>query len=473
MNRWAIDQLRDVNPHPRTLPAPPIQTVLDRLEERSGPGAGGSRSRRRPAGALAFPLLTSVVAIGVLVIVLISVHTGHARHNAGPNGLGAAGHPTHVTPSGSLAAPRHGMRGSVYSFNATALAPNGGGIVSLQQCLGCKSDGNQTPNSQTFDWLLSTNRAGMGTLVRTRYQLVYPQLSGPNGWASGTQSNGHGTGGTAEFYVSRDAGRHWSVAPSAAPNYGDAQLSLGFGEVWSVGQPGTATVVLHAPAAGSRLLATAVQPTHGMWPNAQVAAAGPGTAYLYNGDAPGQMYLTRDDGHSWQHGARPCPARSLGKLTNVAFGNSVWVVCDRIPPRSAPRPRNAHLVLSRSTDGGQRWTDLPTPFNAGYSPILSPVSASVLWAQASGGVLRSTNGGMTWRTVWSFVHSQVPGLRGSYLPGTYPGDVIAQGPETATVQVSLLHGRPGSAGAYTNLVRYRTNDGGRTWKAKVVSLAVG
>lgn len=472
MNRSAIDQLRDVNPHPRTLPAPPIQTVLGRLGERPGPDTGGRRSRRRRPGALVLPLLTSAVAIGVLVLVLTSVHPGHARHNAHRSGLGSAGHSTPVTPSGSSVAPRRGMHGTVYSPNASALASNGSGIVSLQQCLGCRSNGNQTPHSYVADWLFSTNRAGTGTLVRTPYLLVSPQLSGQNGWASGTQSSGHGAGGTAQFYVSHDTGRRWSVAPSAAPNYGDQQLSLGFDEVWSVGQPGTATVVLHAPASGSRLLATAAQPTHGMWPNAQVAAAGPGMAYLYNGNAPGQMYLTRDDGRSWQRVARPCRAGELGRLTNVAFGNAVWVVCDRVPSRNAPPLPNAHLSLSRSTDGGRRWTDLPTPFSAAFTPILSPVSASVLWAQtANGTVLRSTNEGATWQTVWSLAQ-QVPGLRSSHLPGTYPGDLIAQSPETATMQLSLVHGRPGSAAAYTNLVRYRTTDGGRAWTAKVVSLAV-
>lgn len=97
----------------------------------------------------------------------------------------------------------------------------------------------------------------------------------------------------------------------------------------------------------------------------------------------------------------------------------------------------------------------------------------MLWAQTgNGAVLRSTNGAATWQTVWSLAQ-QVPGLRSSHLPGTYPADLIAQGPETATMQLSLVHSRPGSAAAYTNLVRYRTTDGGRTWKAKVISLAVG
>ena len=471
MNRSAIDQLRDANPHPRTLPAPPIQTVLGRLGERPGPDAGGTRSRRRPWGALVLPLITSAVVVGVLVLVLTSVHSGHARHNAGLSGVTAVGQPTDVTPAGPAVAPRRGMHGSVYSFNATALAPNSSGIVSLQQCLECKSNGNQTPHSQVFDWLLSTNLAGSGTLTRTPYLLVYPQVSGHDGWASGIQSNGHGAGGSAEFYVSHDSGRHWSVAPSPAPNGGNQQLSLGFDEVWSVGQARTATVVLHAPASDSRLLATTAQPTHGMWPNAQVAAAGPGMAYLYKANAPGPMYLTRDDGRSWQRGARPCPAGELGSLANGASGNAVWVVCARV--LHAPPLRNAHLTLSRSTDRARHWTDLPTPFSAGVTPILSPVSASVIWAQnGSGAVLRSANAGATWQTVWSLAQ-QVPALRSTHLPGTYPGDLIAQSPQTATMQLSFVHGRPGSAAAYTNLVRYRTTDGGQTWKAKVISLAVG
>jgi photosystem II stability/assembly factor-like uncharacterized protein len=473
MNRSAIDQLRDANPHPHPLPAPPIQTILGRLGERPLPDTGSPRSRRRTRGGLLFPLLTSAVAIGVLVLVLTSLHAGHQRHSAQLSGPGAPGHPIHVTGSGSSVAPRRGMHGSVYSFDATALAPGGSGIVSLQQCLGCKRDGNETPHAHVFDWLLSTDHAGTGTLVKTPYLLVDPQLSGRNGWASGTQSNGHGPGRAAEFYVSHDAGRHWSVAPSAAPNYGNQQLSLGFGEVWSVGQPGAATVVLHAPSSGSRLVATAAQPTQAMWPNAHVAAAGPGVAYLYNGNAPGQMYLTRDDGRSWQLLARPCPAGALGTLANAAFGNAVWVVCYREPSPSSPALRNAHLTLSRSTDGGRHWTELPTPFSAGVTPIVSPVSASVIWAQnGSGAVLRSINAGATWQTVWSLAQ-QVPQLRTSHLPGTYPGDLMAQGPESATMQLSFVHGRPGSTAAYTNLVRYRTTDGGRTWKASVVSLAVG
>ena len=283
-----------------------------------------------------------------------------------------------------------------------------------------RATGIRRLDSHVFEWLLATSPAGAGSLVRTHYLLAHPQLSGQNGWASGIQSDGHGAGGTAEFYVSHDAGRRWAVAPSAAPNYGDQQLSLGFGEVWSVGQPGAATVVLHAPASGSRLLATAAQPTHGMWPNAQVAAAGPGMAYLANGNAPGQMYLTRDDGRSWRAVARPCSSGAPGLLANVAFGNAVWVVCERVTSRSTPLRRDAHMTLSRSTDGGRRWTTLPTPFSAGFTVVVSPVSASVLWAQSgNGAVLRSADGGTTWQTVWSLTQ-QVPGLRTSHPAGTFP-----------------------------------------------------
>ena len=470
MSRSALEQLREVNPHHETLAAPPIQTIRGRLGERPRHGASRAtvRTRRGPALGLALPLITSAIAVAVLIFVLTSLHAVDGRSNSG---LGSASHPVHVTTSGPSAAPRDGMRGSVYLFDGTALAADGSGMVSLQQCLGCNRDGNQTPGSRVVDWLLTTDRAGSGTLVKTPYLLTSPQLSGPNGWASGVQSSGHGAGGAAEFFVTHDAGRHWSIAPSAAPNYGNQQLSLGSGEVWTVGQPGTATVVLHAAASASRLLATAAQPTHQMWPNAQILAAGPGMAYITSGGgASGAAYVTRDDGRSWRQLTRPCPTGEVGSLARAAFGDAVWAVCERVPTRTAPLPRNAHMTLARSTDGGGHWSDLRTPFPADEVPIVSPVSASVLWAETgSGAILRSTDGGSTWQTVWSLAQ-QVPGLQSSHVLGTYPGDLIAQGPATATMQLSLIHGR-NPATRYTNLVRYRTTDGGRTWKATVVSLA--
>jgi photosystem II stability/assembly factor-like uncharacterized protein len=208
-----------------------------------------------------------------------------------------------------------------------------------------------------------------------------------------------------------------------------------------------------------------------MWSNAQIAAAGPTMAYLHNGDAPGQTYLTHDDGHTWQRVASPCPTGDLARLTNIAYGNSVWAVCDHVPTSSEPTPASAQLTLARSTDGARHWTTLPSPFPASFTPIVEPASASVLWALSSGGILRSTDGGRTWRTVWTFKQSQGPGLTASYLPGTYPGDLIAQSPRIAIIQLRLVDHDRTSAGDFTNLIRYRTDDGGQTWKAQIVLLA--
>lgn len=81
-----------------------------------------------------------------------------------------------------------------------------------------------------------------------------------------------------------------------------------------------------------------------------------------------------------------------------------------------------------------------------------------------GRVVRSTNGGRTWSIVWTVSGSQPAALAG------HSPLLIAEGTSAATVLVSLTHGHVGKQAKYTNLVVYRTRDGGARWRASVVRL---
>ena len=92
--------------------------------------------------------------------------------------------------------------------------------------------------------------------------------------------------------------------------------------MWAIGLSGQ-VAILHAPVAGSRLTATAAQPIHGDWTNVAVFARGTGTAYVFNGNAPRETFVTHDDGRSRQHIAPPCPHGNTALLT-AAYGETVW-----------------------------------------------------------------------------------------------------------------------------------------------------
>ena len=471
MSRSAINQLRDANPHPRTLPAPPIETVLGRLGERPGTAqrrlalappalgrAGDAADHDRGRGWRARPGADQR-----------ALRSCGAQRRSQRCYRGWAADRRHARGARGCAPSRDARDGVLPRLRLRWL-PTAAGSSHSSSASGARATGIKRLTHASSIGSSRRTRAGSGTLTRTRLSAHVSAALGPER-----------LGIRRPIQWPRE-GRHRRVLCQPRPRpplvggtvrRPQRRQSAGVARIWR------GVVSRPAPRSDGRAARTSFrQPParHRRAADARHVGERAGRRCRTRHGVPvhrqhgGPMYQTRDDGRSWQPVTPPCPAGELGRLANGASGNAVWVVCARL--LKAPVPRNAHLTLARSTDGGRHWADLPTPFSAGVTPILSPVSPSVIWAQnGSGAVLRSTNAGATWQTVWSLAQ-QAPRLRSHHLPGTYPGDLIAQNPQNATMQLSLVHGRPGSSAAYTNLVRYRTTDGGRTWKTKVISLAV-
>ena len=448
-----LDRVRASDPLPQGSTAPSYPAVLAHVR------AEGSRSRPRRSGRVLAAALTcagALVAVIVSVVILGTHHQGTARPAHRP-----------IVTRPLTVVPRSGMSGLVYFQGAGFSSPDSL-VISLQQCLGCRK-GNPTAHARFLYWLLATADAGRTwRLSAQHYYIQQPVFAGADGWAGGAQAVGHGGGGIARYYVTHDAGRSWRIAPAAAPNQGGALVSLGGGEVWATGLS-TRVAILHAPVGGHRLTATATQPIAGNWTNVSVTAGGPGTAYVTNGNADRQRFVTHDDGRTWQRMASPCQTGRLAQVL-AAFGETVWANC--FPARGGNGP-----ALVRSDDAGRHWRPVATPAGGNFLH-LQAASSPVAWASTfSGRVMRTADGGQTWHTVWSQsnrrdapIRAQVPRLGPwASFPGT--PTLVAQGPSSATVLVVITRGRAAGQAKTTNLVLYRTTDAGQTWRAQVVPLA--
>jgi hypothetical protein len=439
-----LDRLRAVNPVPHGSSAPPLAQILERILDEGRP----AHRRRLWAGSIVPAVgVAAVIAVVALALVLLG-HRAAATHST----------PAAPTVSGTPAAPVGGMGGVVEVYGSAFSSPERG-VISLQQCQPCHAA--PTGGQQTFsDWLASTSDGGASWQVTRRpWYLFDPRFSGSDGWAEGLQAPSGG-GGLARFYVSHDGGRSWSVAPSAAPALGNENVSVAGGEVWAVGSGCQATcnvTVLRGPASGTRLSATPAQPIAGGYTNLQAVAAGPGTAYVTNSVDPAQSFATHDNGRTWQRLSPPCPAGAAVGELSAGGPVSLWETCQM---------RRGADALRRSTDGGRHWQALPA--SVGNLFTLQAGSAQVAWAlTVHGDVIRTADGGRSWSTVWTVGLSQPSALAG------HTPMLSQQGPLTAAVLVILSRGHVQHHSKFTNLVVYRTTNGGQSWQPSVVRLPAG
>lgn len=428
MSSDPLDRLRASNPAPYGSTAPPFARVLELVRDE---GSGGGSRPRRWSGALV-PALGVAAAIAVAVVAVVALH-----HRGG-----VSKRPVPTAPAAPHISvpvlPRGGTRGMVLLYDIAFSSPERG-TISMEH-------GHAA-------WLAKTND-GAATWRVTRASWYSQQeditFSGADGWGEGIRANASG-GGILRFFVTHDAGRSWAVAPSSAAPPGFGGVTIAGGEVWSLGSScdpsGCPDTILRAPASGSRLVATAAQPPLDGGTNVDVVAAGPGTAYVANSDARALIFATHDNGASWQRLTPPCPRGDFGRLAGDG-PSALWDTC---------QPRHGATLISRSTDGGRHWRRVPIPFDAVFG--VRPASSLIAWALTfRGQVVRTTDGGQSWTTVWSPPRSEPAGLAGASPLLT------TQSATSADLVVEVTRHR------FTNLVVYRTNDGGVHWHGTVVAL---
>jgi photosystem II stability/assembly factor-like uncharacterized protein len=123
--------------------------------------------------------------------------------------------------------------------------------------------------------------------------------------------------------------------------------------------------------------------------------------------------------------------------------------------------RNVTQLLRRSTDSGRHWQTLPAAVR--LLSTLQASSAQVAWALTTHGqVIRTADGGQSWAPVLTSGQSQLP------------SQILAVTSTTAaSLVVTLTRGHVQHHAAYTDLMVFRTFDGGATWRPTVVFLPSG
>lgn len=388
--------------------------------------------------------VVGVVAIGLALLAVTAAGCGSESSGRGYPSQ-PIGHSAHFGMPGMI---------SVYGVGFPSASD---AVISLQQCLGC-SNGESTAASKYFSWLVSTRDGGQHWQRSPRaYYVEQPFFSGANGWAGGAIAAGHGFGATARYFVSHDRGQQWRVASTAAANQGGATVSIAGGEVWAVGLSPKGVVIMFGSASGDRLTATSRQPIGGEETNVTAFAAGPRRAYASDGTRARADFVTRDDGRSWRQLVSPCPAGDPAPIV-AASGATSWAYC--------VRDHRVIVAFFRSDDYGQSWTQLRAPAAVVQFRSVSP---RVVWVlTGTGKVLRTSNGGGTWSTVLRLDSpANTPNRSADY---SFLPTLVAWGPDFAALTTLQTHGDAAGHAIQSNLLEYRTTDGGRSWRAATVPL---
>lgn len=436
-----IEQLRARNPAPASMAPPPVDGLLARI-------AAGERppGRRRPQWA--GPSVAIVVAAAVVVVALVSLHGSRRAARPGSHAT------TRAATTGTRPGPGEAMRGALQS-PVLAFSPAGAGVIGWTQF--------RNPRT-TQPWLATTSDGGRSWSIGRRNFSLFadPAFDGSrDGWAQAISPSR-----ALRFYVTHDGGRSWTPAPSAAAaDSVPGDVSVAGGAVWAVGTGscaggGCRWVVMRAPASGSRLPATAGQPLPPTDQNATtISASSASTAYVATPAHDGTViYVTRDGGRHWRRIADPCSGGSSEFGLSATSTNSLWRVC----------VRSKRFFVVRSTNGGARWSRKPLPFLPLFG--FEPVSSQVAWSQdLHGTIYRTADGGASWQPVW-----RSRGSHGRPTPGVSPV-LSAQSADDAALLVQLRRGpiARDQVPHSTNLIVYRTSDGGRTWQPSVLKLPPG
>jgi photosystem II stability/assembly factor-like uncharacterized protein len=441
------------------------RAIKERVLAGSAPDSAPRPRARRPrrsrwTGALA-PAVGIAVALAVVAVVLVAVGS-HARRDvttpgAPPLGLGAE------PPAPASLLPAHGgMRGLLSTPQLVGSGPSLTAI--FEQCPQCRK-------RLRGEGVLWQSRSADGGRTWRTERISAPNMDlGMEAQAGGTLWATGDVGQTPRILVSHDGGLHYIAAASAATPASQSPLALSDGTVWVLGNRCDGhrcrAVVLSGPVGGNRLVATSSQPAlrpHVNGVQAVIGADG-STVVVTGGYAATdlQTYVSHDRGRSWTQASYPCRRPVEGDVYPTS-AQSLWAVCLATRPSSTSAGHQTfgspEDIVRRSADGGRHWTTTATLTL--QQPTLSAVTDDVAWITGlDGTVKRTTDGGRSWRTVL-------------HLPGgaAAGAELAVQNPQTATVVVTAS----GVAGhsRRTDLVAYRTTDGGARWTPTVIKLPKG
>jgi photosystem II stability/assembly factor-like uncharacterized protein len=392
MNDDPIVTLSRANPVPDWVTPAPINEVLTRIQEETGPAT------QRTARLQRFrPLQFVVPAVVVGVTLAVATAAVLLTHSPASRSTAASPHQTQ-----SITVPRRtsvptgpGMRGTVY-IDGISLVSRSDAAVSLQQCTPCSGSGRRTRN-----YLATTRDAGRHWKVsRVPYNLQFPEFTnGKDGWAFGTSASRE-----ALYYVSHDGGVSWTPAQlDGGPSAYTTSPAVADGVVWAIGTSCATTCtysVMRAAASQSTLSSTVAQPD----PNAQtmtISAGSSQTAYAtttYDGGRKEWIYATHNAGRTWSKLSPPC----RGDAPEAAGTDAVWEICP-------------HRTTAISTDGGLHWQQHRS--TRGTIAQLVPISATTAWATTStSALLRTTDSGRSWQ---GFGEVLGAGKASPTAPGTF------------------------------------------------------
>lgn len=205
-------------------------------------------------------------------------------------------------------------------------------------------------------------------------------------------------------YVTQDGGRTWRRAGRLQDRVLD--IESGASSAW----------VLTASCYRCTLKIQRVQGQGVGWRPARHPRLGKGDGMLISGLASGQegrawvarwnpdtdgratFADTSDGGRSWQETASPCPAGYATEVqVSLGFDRTLWALCGAEAGAGSQRK-----VYSRSFDGGSTWERPRSGFYSGYHSALQGVSEQVAWTAGSRfPLIVSRNGGVRWRLVMS------------------------------------------------------------------------
>ena len=484
-----LDLLREADPVPDGGAAPALAQMMAVVRDFGAPASDLSRDRRdrrdqgdaerppqpgrrRGAGWVRVlrPALGVAAALAVVAaIVLLAVDHGNRSDRLSPT-VTTIQEPATTVPAPDSLMPRHGgMVGLVANLSTSGSGSNL--TAAFIQCATCTTRFRSNAEGR---WTATSSDGGrtwhVGRHAAPTWEIGQEVQSGQTIWATGSQ------GSTPVIFVSHDGGRTYRVAPTPVAPSSDSPITIADGTVWAFGSRCTTGghcrgVVLSGPVGGSRLTATAAQPA--LRPrrgevNAAVSARG-ADAYVTTGEAAAgadlQTFASHDGGRSWTRVTYPCRRPTEGDVEASGAG-SLWAVClgTRPGPRAAKgpiQPGKPIDTLLRSSDGGRHWTTLPVSL-AVQQPTLDPVSDQVAWLTGENGtVQRTTDGGQSWRTVL-----RLPARQGL-------GQLVVRSGSAATIVVEVTAGTVAGHDRRTELVAYRTTDGGAHWQATLVHLPNG